>query len=1582
MKRMLGLVFALLVAGAFLSYGITSEVPVGAVKGVVTMAENGRPLGDVLVTLTPVVQPKDDRPAERYATTSPDGTFSLAHVAAGQYQVEASASEHHLEDTTVTVEEGKPAHFEIQMSPSEPYLTLYTSQRVFTPDETPKIEIHGFVPDNSLDITVRKLSLDAVAKRGGFQQTLSSLAQPETNEAAIDPNDVSSIFNESKYTITKKDAEGAFIEPLPLPPLPEGFYWISCDSDGQHSSAFINISRIAMISKSDGKKSLTYVVDMKSGQPISGAEILATRDHRLTATETTGKDGCATVTLPSKADDRVVAARSGSSVALCSLMNTNNGEEDGDDASTESSGPDRSVHIFTYTDRPVYRPGDLVQFKSIVRTLLGTEYRLPSEGNAKIDIQDPDQNLIQTLRAKISSHGTLHGQFRTSSEAKPGVYTVIVHAAGATDRYFVNLAAYHKPDVKITTNVQPGHHIIGDNVKVDIDAEYYFGGPVAGAKVIVDVYRTPDWSQLAGADDPELDDVDDADESANDNQVQFDGGEYTQQITETTDTNGHATIEVPTRADNDPDSIPLDYQYNADVSIEDGSDRTANDTAKILATRGGFGLSADADREIAAKGDTVDVSVKALNYQDSHSALSGRAVALEVGETRWTRNTSVFIPRATMTAITGSDGVAHFPVTVDSTHSLSFKATTTDDAGHKIAAETYLYVVGSPVERGEAETKFSVHLDKKKYALGDEALVKISTNDPGGVALLTLQAEHVIWSATVPLRGVTTYFKTPLTKECSPNAYVSVAYIHNKNFMEGTRSVRVYRDDRRLAVTVKPDTPATHPGETVSFTIHTALLNGRGTPAEVSLGLVDESIYAIQPDSTDVFRGMYPRRSNLVDTEFSFPDVYLDGGDKAGGSVPIRTHFEDTASWSPTVETGPDGNAKVTVKLPDNLTTWRATAIGVTDDSQAGMTVAKIVSNKPLMLRIQAPSFMVKTDQQAVNVQVTNDTGHDQNVHLSFACTGVVFRSDPPASVSLAAGATGSVPLDVDTPATGAASIVAKAWTDDGSKDGVQSTFNVEPHGRLFVDNQSGDIVGEHAIDVVKRDGVDPSAGRLLVSLTPSVASGMLESLDALVQFPYGCVEQTTSRFLPAALVTDMLRKQGRPRLDWEKRTKSILSDGFARLATMQHGDGGWGWWTYDQSDPFMTAWVLDALSRLKQIGIEPPPTIRLKAALDWVATRTRSVTSDEADVRLYLLAIQGRYHRLDNPIAQGSIYKMVLNMRKTDQLQREWALAGLAAVDTGDEASKPLIVNRLDQVLDDRQRALAADWTEFYEDEDTSLALLALTELKPDDRRIPDLVGRLCRGRSVDGWESTRAITFAVEGLTAYLQRTKEGSSPVDIQVSLNGTMIRQIHLDSDQTTGPDLKITVPMNMLNSGENRLEFLRQGAGTSYYATECRQYVDQPILGQVLSGSGLTVERHYYLLKARAMEDGSMKLLPSPTSIDQVTAGDIVQVVLTVRTSKAMDFLMIEDPIPSNCRVTERTDMGDDGEWSWWWCNLSIFDDRVAFFARTLPEGEQTIRYTMRAEDVGVSHALPTRVANMCDPKQSAQSADNQIEVTR
>lgn len=1566
--KILSLLLAVIVSGLYLAYGFSQEVPVGTVRGKVVMAENGKPLVGAEVLLmpnneyyepygqTPKVE-EQPRQKSRRTTVKADGSYEFRNVIAGLYSVQISSTAHKEFSDQHWVAEGQMTEVNAKVEPVEPFLNMYASQHICPPGTDPEVELSGFVPSGKFQIHVYQLDPNKVANQGGLREAVSPLAHPEWGEKKLTPKDVATEIKTIDFVVKKRDIEGAFVEDLDLPQFKEGIYFITCGSKFPSASVLINVTKIALVTKTSDTKGLAYVTDITSGKPLAGVEVRAAKGSYQT-----NEEGIANFPWSPKESKSGIIARQGDSVAVVGIY----GREDLDEAG-------KGI-VYGYTERPIYRPGDLVQFKGILRQINGQGYRLPDIRTATIEVRDPDNALIEKKEVPVTPHGTFSGSFTTSREAKPGGYAVRVAAGSLKGTIYADLAAYRKPDYTIETESTQPYFVLGDKASVKVKCAYYFGGPVVGAKVKANIYRSPDWSGYGfeGDEDPY--------EYESSYHPRFGGGEFTTEQQVTTNADGEAVITFDTRAKDDPDQLGTNFTYSVNVEVVDVAEKSVYETCEVSVTRGAFNLGVRADKQIVSPTDAIPITVKTMLPGKDKIPVKGQVVDLEIGREEWTGYKSDFLRDTHASATTGADGVGHTQISPLKPGYYSIKATSLDEKGRKVTAEGTVYVAGSKIEADGAakEGSFNIVLEKKKFDVGDRAKVLLTTDKPGGSALVTVEADEVLYQKVVPMTSPSQILEIPIEKEFGPNASFCVSYVRDRKFLRSSREIVVDRKDHDLVIDVKADKAEYLPGGKALLSVKTTDHTGKPVSAELSLAVVDESIYAIKEDETNLKSEFYPHRYRGVQTNYSFPEIYLDGGDKGGKGVLVRTKFKDTAFFAPHVVTGPDGTASVTVDLPDNLTEWRVTAIGISDDSLVGQKTSKFLVRKPLMVRVLPPTFLVQGDEQHMSVQVVNHTGRDADVNLSMESSGAELTGAEKRVVRVAKDASEAVDLVVSAKQAGTAQVTAKAWISGGASDGERKEFPVQPHGRLQTQTQSGEITGRDAFDVSLLPNAPRGVGSLKIFLSPTIATSMVQALDDLVDFPYGCVEQTMSRFGPAVDVARLLKETGLKRPDLDAKIPLVTKDGYARLARMQHSDGGWGWWENDKSDPFMTAFVLEGVDRASKAGY-PARFLSTRKAVGWLESSLKKPANQKAEIRdryysAYVLSLYGR---------GKAVAAELDNLKLTPLGASQNAMAALAYGAAGGKYTK-----QRDEALDTLVRMAevsgpVAHWKEedwSWCNENTALALYALLQHRPNNPLTTKAVVYLMQARRGSSWASTRETSYVLGSLALYYRTHPTQIGDRTVNVLVNGKTVKSLQFTTSSLTSPDMAIEVPLSDLRTGKNRVEIV--GGAGGYYTATLRQYDVRDSLPAIAS-DGLKVTRNYYVLKARPLENGTLKLLPSEKPIEEAERGDIVRCVIDIETKTNREFFLIEDPIPSNCRVTERDDPRAEGEsWNYWWSDMTIRDDRIAYFARNLIAGKNQVAYTFKVERRGKVRAMPTVMSNMYDPSQMASSSDNRLEVTR
>jgi len=1537
-----------------MAYGVREEVPIGSLAGKVVMKENGRPLPNALVTLEPIYKGEDvDTPVRIHrAETDSEGRFRLGNVRSADYLLTITGDAHEMSRESVHVGEGKMTETTYRLAPINPYLDLYASQHVFTPEESPKFQIKGFSPKGgNIAFRAFKLDMKQVLAYGNLESALSPLARPDYRTGKLgDPRKIGSEVD-SWEKQPGRDIEGVFVESIGGQKREEGLYWIQAKCDGMVAGTWLMITRIALVAKRYGTDAVAFVTDIQTGKPIQGADLVVNKLQPEPIGKT-GADGSLRFVLPGQ----TVYATYGKSQAFVDLY--------------RGSETDDPLRIVTYTDRPIYRPGDTAEFKGIVRKLVGRDYVVPAIAPVKVELRDENDDSLGVLKLTTSAMGTFAGKFELSKELGPGYYSLVSTYGDQEQRQGISVAAYRKPTYSISVTPEKTGYVRGDRVRMKVKAEYYFGGPVPNAEVEAYVYRSEFF-------DPSVYGDDYADAWGSEGGGY--GGDYVTDVTNLrTDENGEAWVEFDTKPEKD-DTSESDFVYSVNVSVVDEGGKYFDGDGSVKVLRGEFSLAVDSDRWVVDPGKPFTAVVRAA--RPDGKSVAGTKVDLTSGIEFWNGEDMEFLKPERQTVELDARGMATVQFTPSRAGSYTVRAVAHDPRGNAIGSSLYVWADGTVDPNAFEPTKLDLTLDKRQYKVGETAKAVIRCGAPGGAALVTIEADKLYEVKVVPLDKPAVSVELPVTAQHAPNVFVDVAYVQAKTFSQTERTLRVDDPQRKLKIDIQSDRQTYKPGDVATYTITTTTEAGAPTSAEVSLGVVDESIYAIAEDSTDLLSEFYPRRYNRVETQYSFPDLYLDG-DKAPTSVQVRRKFKDTAFWAPMVTTDPTGHATVTVPLPDNLTTWRATAYGITTRTEVGKAVSKVLARRDLMVRLEAPAFMVGQDRQRLAAVVTNDTGADATVNVELTVTNAGVEGELRQKLTVPKGGTKSVEWTMLPKVAGEAAFVAKAWIDGGASDGVEAKVPVLPHGRSLKERNAGAIDGSGSIIVTKRPTADEAVGRLSISVTPTIAPALEQSLDELIDFPYGCVEQTMSRFLPTVTVAQALQAGGYVRLKRSSEIPAMVADGLARLYRMQHGTGAWGWWEYDSDSTFMTAYVLDGLRRARQAGFRVDDQ-RISRAVEW----------GKKQLALPLPAIQPATSKWEKEYFEEQrrreIYErsyLAYSLASEGALDpvRKWfashppktgplvaAYAALAASAMGEDPASALASLAAQAIV----TGAVASWKETYWGvETTGRCFDALIRLQPESPLVDKVARGLMEKRRGRIWWSTRDTSFALLGMARYVVKTKELNQSGQIQVKLNGQPVGTV----DATTYR-AKLDVPIASLKSGENKVEFVGVGVKRLYYAVELDQVeVSEDIPAAPVEG--LSVERRYYKLSTQRFEDGSVKFAPGKEPVTTANAGDIIQVQITLRNSKIREYVLVEDPLPAGCVVSEREDVSSSEDWTWWWDKIQIYDDRVALFVGYLPQGDKVMTYTIRVENPGLSTALPTLVSNMYDPDAVASSAGAKLEV--
>ncbi len=1430
---------------------------------------------------------------------------------------------------------------------------------------------------------------------------------------------------------------------IPLGKRTPGVYLIEAVENDLRAYTVVVVTDLTMIDKTtrDGEL-LVYTVDRKTGEPRPGAQVEIVKEKKTVATGVTDNQGILRTKIAKKkpqadndnegdgagAEAQGEAPEETDSESLLILAKQSNNFAISDLGSMYFGGYEdeeegENIKGYIYTDRPVYRPTHKVSFKGIVRAVDEKgAYKAITDDTVNVTVEDPNGANIFTKELPLSPRGTFSGELEVSEAAPLGSYRISAEVGGGTAGGNFEVAEYKKPEYKVTVSA-PGKFVqAGQKTNFSIDARYFFGSPVANAEVKYYIYRSRYYA-WGFADDDSDDSTGESDSEDEYSQFYHGGDDMVQESGGTLDARGHLNVEFQVPQTEETDTY--DYSYRLEAQVTDSARRTIDGAGSFIATRGTVVANADPDRYVYNKGDVAKIRVTTSDYEGRPVSAK---VQLQFVERTWTKkekqaeDDEYSYPEYEM----HERQIAYADVQTDSQGQASYDYTTTEDGN--ISIKTVIWENGKPVasiggylwvtERQYAwsdssyysEDYNSIKLvpDKKSYKLGETAHVLAILPTDNAHLLVSTELLTVMSVQHVSSPGRSIVLDIPIQAGYAPNVFLNVSYVKGGDMYTSDQRLVVPARDKMLNLEIISNKKEYKPRETASYTI--LARNADGAPvsgAEVSLGVVDEAIYSVAPDYAGNIRSeFYGMRYNSVETHLSISYTFTGfAGDKPidlaknksayqladfkneGDLVQptIRKNFKDTAFWQPDVITGADGRATVKVDLPDNLTTWRATARGVTADTKVGATKYKVVARKDVIMRLETPRFVTQGDTVTLSGIVHNYLNADKSTQISLEVNGAQLQNSGKQTVTIGKQGEHRIDWQISAPNVGEIKLLAKALTDTES-DAVELPLTVVPRGLHQVKNESAafaDETAEKTFSLNLPGNADARARSLRIDVAPSVAGTLFGALDYLTSYPYGCTEQTMSSFLPNVIVTQALKDVKSSSIRNANDLPKKVQKGLDRLYAYQHNDGGWGWWKDDQSDPFMTAYVVSGLALAKNNGYQPDDSRissgreKLKQMLD--SGTTEAGTQIDLETRAFMVYALEESGDADSRHVEKIISErgnlqpygrallaLTLKQRKDDKRARDVA-AEIERTASADDFSAHW----------ESHRKAMLDFAESNDTEATALSLKALARIKPDSTLLPRVARWLVssRGHSFY-WESTKDTAFAIFGLIDYLKVSRELSPDYDMEVYLNGENVLTEHISSAGAS-QTFSITRKANDV-AATNEIRVVKRGKGMIYFSSSLDYYTGEEDVA-ARGSANLNLTREYMRLKV--VEDGyKLKWKTEPLS-GEIHSGDVLVVRLKLNGAKAR-HLLIEDPIPAGAEQVESVgnlnlDYTSGRDWSDWYSSREFRDNRTVFFLDYF-DGGITLQYAMRVQVPGDFRVAPARAELMYSPSTQSNTASGKL----
>jgi len=1197
---------------------------------------------------------------------------------------------------------------------------------------------------------------------------------------------------------------------IPLGNLKPGLYLVEALIGKYRATTMVFVSNTVAVSKIAGDELLVWAARKHEGSSVPKVNVLWTDGLGVMSSGATDTDGLLRLKHVSPERSFVIGE-----------------DEEGGVFVSENFYYDSEIYdtkLYAFTDRPLYRPGDWVSLK-----IVGREFKnardsvLPGAADVDVSVLDATGTELQRLDLKLDAKAGTQGRFQLPDNAVAGGYEIRFNYKDQAYSSAFRVAEYIKPHFEISLNLAKQDYRTGEAVKGSLVLLYPDGKPVANAKLSLSL-RAQQLSMV-------------------DNELQY-LGQFPVELTSTeltTDSKGSATLDLP--------ATDKPSRYMLTVFASDGAAYRVKTTKEILIDRGAASFRLSAPQRFSAVGDKV-----AFSYANEGGSEQARAVV--PSSYSWVRLEDQSTGEGKLAAKDKG-----FSVTFDrpGTYNLSLK-----DQFGRVLGGTGHSVTGDGVKAVPGTVE--IVLDKPEYKAGDEALALITFPEPVSDALLSLERDKVEatallakggdWLKLEKLSDTQYRARIPVKDNFAPNLTFSVLYTKGGQYSFQNAGIKVVAP--QIDVAIKTDKETYQPGDTVTVDLTTRFA-GKAVPAHLTVSVVDEMVYALQPEVAPTIDQFFyhPRRNNVrtsASLSFISYDVALPGSPGAPGKanrsergVKVlerpRREDVDTAAWQPELLTDADGKTRFTFKMPDSLTRWRITARAIADDGQVGQKKQFVRSEKPLYLKWSGPSKFRKGDQPQLGVFAFNQAEKPVKAELVTHYAGTEQRLP----VTLNNGIN-YLPLPAFALASG-------EWTAELVQDGKTADALAV---RLTATGEGWQVTQTQSLDVASGDtplSLPADATDIRLRLDDSPQALFRSALDDLLGYPYGGVEQTASRLLPLSIAYPSLASNPQIR----DRLRLIMQNSRLRLVQMAGPSASFTWWGFDgEPDAFLTAYAYFAdwnASRVLELTLPPEHWQRVLEVYAKQAPNTPLLQ------RALILSFARQMHLPVNTLlsglmddlsraGEGNAETLMDDGEDSLVMSDPESALGLAAarVLTASLAtqSKVALPDAFNRQLSAAQQRLAVSSQPFVEALNLSLqpfdqarATALLQRLLPQQSTLERALALTWLQRSIAQASPTIALAPGEGwkknyGATGEMYWTWQGATPVPSVLSVSGTQERPLRAAlSFQTQQPAVDpmavtVTRRLSRLVPGDEAFTFKLEPVGTKPLSSDSL-YLDEVIL---------------------------------------------------------------------------------------------------------------------------------------------------------
>lgn len=1086
-------------------------------------------------------------------------------------------------------------------------------------------------------------------------------------------------------------------------PTSDSYYtWNKCVKSNTYRLSDLGIT----VKRAGGKNIWVSVADLAKATPVSGAKVTV-YNYQLQpmTTDKTDSDGfcdldCANLPY------YVEVERDG----LKSYVKVSSGELSYSSFDVSGVDKQRGLKGFIYGERNVWRPGDTLHLSLMLED---TENSLPENCPVTAEMYNPQGQFYAKHVTRNGENGLYAFSIPTKDEDQTGVWRVVFEVGGRSFTEYVRIATIKPNRLKINVDSKSEIITVGKSVDLQISANWLTGTPAGGLKYKVDADITVDRNPFA------------AYKNYTFVNPFVDFRKTTVRMGEgTLDASGRDDVSGGSSDDDDEDSGVKTFESVFSDSEFAPSFLHATVTARVF-EKGGDASIVSKDFKCSPFSKYVGIDLKNRNFETDQDLKFNVVVVDKDGkkttaklkyrifkmEWRWWNeyNSSylrdfVYNKRNSPVSegkMTATNGVASVPFRIDYPNWGKYLIVVSDEDGGHMAGGTVL--IDWPSSRGmsnkedaTASTMLTLSTDKETYNVGDDAVVYIPASN-GGRMLLSIESGNKVMSREwVNASDVVTKHTIKITKEMTPNVYISASLINPHSVTADGKPLRKYGvkslsvEDPKSHLVPTIDMPEELRPQT-KFKVKVGEKNGRAM--SYTLAIVDEGLLDITSFKTpNPWPSMNQKEALNVRTYDMYDDVVGASNDifrnilSVGGDVSVNKSAQKEKRFKPVVKfIGPfslkAGETKEhELQLPMYVGSVRTMVVACDGDKSYGSAEKTTTVSSPLMVMSSLPRILTNGELVKLPVNVFSSVKNGQNATVTVSVDGPLsIAGSNSKSVNFTAAGDKMVYFDLkcDPTKEGIAHVKIKAsGAMQTSEDIAIEVRNPQP---IIIDSESKVVESQQTFTWTPFVKNTTNKASVIISPMPNI--DVNAAFVTMIHYPYCCSEQVSSRLLFYLNAEKFVNPD----------MKSALSGEVNHFLTVLYGrQMSSGAFIYWPGDSHINEWITNmaghALLEARSKGYSVPDDV-IDRWLNYQKTRAREATPSTTQAyRLYTLALAKKAD-------EAAMNKMNEKILKQDLTAKLLLASAYSLVGKKDIASS-ILNNIEDKMMDNYRYYWHREWT------------------------------------------------------------------------------------------------------------------------------------------------------------------------------------------------------------------------------------------------------------------------------------------------